>query len=79
VVIWAGLRPFGTVISQPAVWTELCRCSVLIACSVTTVFGAEVPDGSWLNSWILGPGRQEPAGQGHPLPPGPFPRGPLLP
>ena len=52
-------------ISQPLGWTELCRCSVVIACSVTTVFGAEVPDGSWLISWIGGLAMQEPAGHGH--------------
>ncbi len=64
-VIWAAVRPFGTVMSQPFGLIELCRCSVVIACSVTTVFGAEVPDGSWLISWIGGLAMQEPAGQGH--------------
>ena len=47
---------------------------MVIACSVTTVFGAEVPDGSWLTSWIGGLAMQEPGGHGHwLLPPGPPP------
>jgi hypothetical protein len=40
-VIWAAVRPFGTVMSQPSVWIELCRRSVVIACSVITVFGGQ--------------------------------------
>ncbi len=64
VVTWAGVRPFGTVMSQPAVWIEFCRCCVVIACSVITVLGAEVPDGSWLISWIGGLATQEPGRQG---------------
>jgi hypothetical protein len=31
---------------------------------VITVFGAEVPDGSWLTSWIEGLATQERGGQG---------------
>ncbi len=62
---WAAVRPSGTWMSQPEIPTEFCRCSVVIACSVTTVFGAEVPDGSWLTSWIGGLAMQLPAGQGH--------------
>ena len=37
----------------------------MIACSVITVFGADVPDGSWLISWIGGLAMQLPGGQGH--------------
>ena len=44
---------------------DFCRCSVVIACSVTTVFGADVPDGSWPISWMGGLAMQLPAGQGH--------------
>ena len=47
---------------------ELCRRSVVMACSVITVFGAEVPDGSWLISWIDGLATQERGGQGYELP-----------
>src|SRR5260370_42515734 len=63
-VTCAAVRPFGTVMSQPAVVIELCRRRVVIACSVITVFGAEVPEGSWLTSWIGGLARQEPGGAG---------------
>ncbi len=63
-VTCAAVRPFGTVMSQPAVVIEPCRRSVAIACSVITVFGAEVPDGSWLTSWIDGLATQERGGQG---------------
>src|SRR5258708_36516590 len=66
-VTCAAVRPFGTVMSQPAVVIEPCRRSVAIACSVNTVFGAEVPDGSWLTSWIDGLATQERGGQGEVL------------
>ena len=62
---WVAVRPFGTWMSQPEVWTDFCRCRVVIACSVTTVFGADVPDGSWLISWMGGLAMQLPRGQGH--------------
>src|SRR5260370_41395656 len=62
-----GLRPAGTVLSQRAGVIGRCRRSVAIACSVITVFGAEVPDGSWLTSWIEGLATQERGGQGEVL------------
>ena len=71
-------KALGTVISQPLTETEACWWSVLIACSVTTVLGAEVPEGSWLICWIGGLAMQEPAGHGHVVlpPPGPPPKFP---
>ena len=56
---------FGAWISQPdtfAVQAEMCRRT---ACSVITVLGAEVPDGSAPTSWITGLARQLPGGQGN--------------
>ena len=53
-------------ISQPAtVPGPVCRPSVWMACSVITVLGADVPDGSALISWIGGLARQLPLGQGN--------------
>ena len=48
--------------SQPAVL--IVRWNWRTACSVITVFGADVPDGNALTSWILGFARQEPGWQG---------------
>ena len=42
--------------SQPAV--VVVRWNWRTACSVITVFGADVPDGSALTSWIFGFARQ---------------------
>jgi hypothetical protein len=39
---------------QPPRLFWLVRCSRCSALSVITVFGAEVPDGSWLSSWTTG-------------------------
>src|SRR5207245_9784573 len=51
-------------ISQPAtVPGPVCRPSVWMACSVITVLGADVPDGSALTSWIGGLARQLPTGR----------------
>src|SRR6516165_6439749 len=53
-------------ISQPATPSgPVCRCSVWTACSVITVLGADVPDGSALTSWIGGLAMQLPFGQGN--------------
>ena len=46
-----------------------------MACSVITVLGAEVPDGSPLTSWITGLARQSLAGHGYACDPGPLPPG----
>jgi hypothetical protein len=50
--------------NQPSALTDDCRSSARRPCSVTTVFGADVPDGSWLTSWIGGLAMQLPAGHG---------------
>src|SRR5215472_16201410 len=53
-------------ISQPATLSgPVCRPSVRMACSVITVLGADVPDGSALTSWIEGLAMQLPLGQGN--------------
>ena len=56
--------------SQPAVLVV--RWNWRTACSVITVFGADVPDGSALTSWIFGFARQELGGQGELGPGGPL-------
>ena len=58
--------------NQPDVVIDDRRCSVSTACSVITVLGADVPDGSWLTSWIGGLATQLPAGQGEFGPGGPL-------
>src|SRR5258706_9328588 len=61
-VTWAAVSPSGAWISQPAVVAMKLNCRM--ACSVITVFGAEVPDGSALVSWMGGLARQLPGVQG---------------
>ncbi len=63
-VIWAAVSPPGAWISQPAVVAV--NLNSRMACSVITVFGAEVPEGSAPISWIGGLARQLPGGQGLP-------------
>src|SRR5690348_17852542 len=59
--ICALVSGFGVWISQPAtVPGPVCRCSVRMACSVITVLGADVPDGSALTSSIGGLATQLP-------------------
>src|SRR6516225_12389613 len=61
-------------ISQPATLSgPVCRPSVRMACSVITVLGADVPDGSALTSWIEGLAMQLPLGQGNTFGFGPSP------
>ncbi len=55
--------------SQPA--ALVVRWNWRTACSVITVFGADVPDGSALTSWIFGFARQWLGGQGELGPGGP--------
>ena len=69
-LIWPAVSASGAWMSQPAVVTV--RCSWCTACSVITVFGADVPDGSALTSPIFGFARQEPGGQDEPGPGGPL-------
>ena len=53
-------------ISQPATSPgPVCRPSVRMACSVITVLGADVPDGSALTSWIEGLARHALFGHGN--------------
>jgi len=54
-VIWVAVSPPGAWISQPAVVAVNLSCRM--ACSVITVFGAEVPEGSAPISWIGGVGQ----------------------
>ena len=60
----------------------MCRPSVWMACSVITVLGADVPDGSAPTSWITGLARHWPFGHGQlvggplPLPPNSWPLSP---
>src|SRR6516165_1705720 len=61
-VIWVAFSPPGAWISQPAVVAV--NLNTRMACSVITVFGAEVPDGRALISWIGGLARQLPGRQG---------------
>src|SRR5580658_10473966 len=61
-MIWVAVSPAGAWISQPAVVAV--RLYARMACSVITVFGAEVPEGSAPISWIGGLARQLPAVQG---------------
>ena len=76
-VICAAVGGLGAWMSQPSDVTLDCRWSAAMACSVITVFGADVPDGSALTSWITGLARHWFFGQGNeswPLPgPGPPP------
>src|ERR1700722_18780830 len=53
-VICAAVGLCGARMSQPWGLTLLLRPSVRMACSVMTVFGAEVPAGSAPTSWITG-------------------------
>src|SRR6266581_1435056 len=67
-------------ISQPPTpLGPVCRPSVRMACSVITVLGAEVPDGSALISWIGGLARQLLCGHGNEFGFGPGPSGLMLP
>ena len=59
-VICAAVGGCGAWMSQPEALT--CRPSVRMACSVITVLGADVPDGSAPTSWITGLARQSLAG-----------------
>src|ERR1700683_4204502 len=61
-VIWVAVSPPGAWISQPVVVAV--NLNSRMACSVITVFGAEVPEGSALISWIGGLARQPPGVQG---------------
>jgi len=61
-VICAAVGLCGAWMSQPE--APACRPSVWMACSVITVLGAEVPDGSALTSWITGLARHCPGGHG---------------
>ena len=61
-VICAAVGGCGAWISQPE--TLVCRPRAWMPCSVITVLGAEVPDGSAPTSWITGLARQELAGHG---------------
>jgi hypothetical protein len=73
-------------VSGLAVWMNqpstspgpVCRPSVRTACSVITVLGADVPEGSALTSWIGGLVRQWPFGQGNEFWLGPWGPGPLM-
>ncbi len=74
-VICAAVGGAAVWMSQPSAVTLGCRWSVLMACSVITVLGADVPDGSALISWITGLARHWFFGHGNdcwlpgPLPP----------
>src|SRR5580700_9930947 len=78
-VICVGVGGFGVWTNQATVFPGPApvRWRVRTACSVNTVFGADVPDGSALISWITGLARQLLFGQGKdcwpcgPPPPGP--------
>ena len=61
-VICAAVGLCGAWMSQPE--TLVCRPSAWMACSVITVLGAEVPDGSAPTSWITGLARHWPFGHG---------------
>src|SRR4029077_3544370 len=63
-VIWVAVSPPGAWISQPDVVAV--NLNSRMACSVITVFGAEVPEGSAPISWIGGLARQLPGRQGPP-------------
>jgi len=69
-LIWPAVGGCGAGMSQPAVLTD--RWNWRTARSVITVFGADVPDGSALTSWIFGFARHEPGRQGEPGPVGPI-------
>src|SRR5215475_518612 len=75
--ICAAVGGCGAWMSQPE--TLACKPSAWMACSVITVLGADVPDGSALTCWITGLARQSLLGQGQlvggplPLPPDPPP------
>src|SRR5579863_4638947 len=74
-LIWAAVRTPRAWMNQPAALTGDCRFSARRPCSVTTVFGADGPEGSWLICWIGGLAMQLPAGHGHwfwPGAPSPF-------
>src|SRR5260370_33851735 len=78
-VICPAVGGFGVWMSQPSAEMLARRPSVRMACSVITVLGADVPDGSALTSWITGLARHRPLGHGKyvccpgPPPPGPGP------
>ncbi|HCU92859.1 MAG TPA: hypothetical protein DHU96_09015 [Actinobacteria bacterium] len=55
-LIWPAVSEPGVWMSQPAV--VVVRWNWRTACSVITVFGADVPAGSALTSWIFGSARQ---------------------
>jgi hypothetical protein len=61
-VIWVAVSPPSPWISQPAVVAV--NLNSRMACSVITVFGAEVPAGRAPISWIGGLARQLPGRQG---------------
>ena len=63
-VICAAVGGLGVWMSQPSAVTLGCRWSAAMACSVITVLGADVPDGSALTSWITGLARHALFGQG---------------
>ena len=79
-VICAAVGGAGVWMSQPSAVTLARRPSVPMACSVITVLGAEVPDGSALTSWITGLARHAFFGHGNDCwLPGPLPRGAAFP
>src|SRR5581483_3857845 len=59
-VICAAVGGFGIWTNQPAVCD--CKWNSRTACSVITVFGADVPEGRLLISWNIGFARQLPLG-----------------
>ena len=80
-VICAAVGGFGVWMNQPTALPVPVMCRVRMACSVNTVLGADVPDGSALISWITGLARQLPFGHGEGLLAGPVaarPPGPDL-
>ena len=65
--ICAAVGGWFVTMNQPA--SEVCRWSVRIACSVITVFGADVPEGSEPTYWIFGFQMHELFGHGYGLEP----------
>jgi hypothetical protein len=72
--ICAAVGGWFVTMNQPA--SEVCRWSVRIACSVITVFGADVPEGSEPTYWIVGFQMHELLGHGYWLDGGPPPPSP---
>src|SRR5580693_714978 len=63
-VICVAVGGFGVWTNQPTTSLVPVMCRVRMACSVITVLGADVPDGSAPTPWITGLATQAPRGHG---------------